>query len=661
MIILLERKTMSPCIGKKPARKESTKKISKMAYFIIGLLATIWVVLRVGTKPSRATYPCVRAAAPVASGYIMYLLGLIVSALALQKAKTKFKQTRYFTALVFALGGVFLTLHMFSLEEKPVFANTVQFDSSNDPIGTGQGLFPGRVIWAYNPDATNEKCTISWGDGYFLEKNSNISIIEEMVTGSILRLTGQSSVAEAWDSLFVYFNQQHNKGRVGYTEGEKIFIKINGVGTSSINANNELTRKKDYKMSRTSPQPVLIILRQLIHEYGILQENISVGDPMNYVIKEYFDLWYAEFPNVKYIDPRGTMGRTKAIKGDKPVIFYSDRGEILRTGDWSDASAGDSVYNDHLYTVLEEADYMINIAALKAHARAGVTLCAKSHFGSHTRIDAKHLHMGLVSPDNGNPTRSGYGKYRIQVDIMGHELLGGNTMLFMIDGLWGGSEAVDPPCKFRMEPFNNDWPSSIFMSQDEVALESVCLDFLKTEFTQDNSLGSWPQYDGTDDYLHQAADTSEWPQNFVYDPENDGTPLTSLGVHEHWNNPVDKEYSRNLGNDAGIELIKIMGSANKIEQKLATSSAETFELFHNYPNPFNPSTVISYQLAVGSQVELSIYNTLGEKVAVLVSERQQAGYHLIEWDAAGFASGVYVYRLHTGTEFLRSKKMILLR
>ncbi len=387
-----------------------------------------------------------------------------------------------------------------------------------------------------------------------------------MISNSILELTNQFSLKDAWEVMFIHFNENHNKGNIGYTEGEKILIKINGVGTESINDNYKLTSRQDYQMSRTSPQTVLVILRHMIIECGISQENIFVGDPMTYAIKEYFDLWHSEFPDVKYIDPRGTMGRTKRIEGDNPAMYYSDRGSILRSGSWADASSGEAVYEDHFYTVIEDADYMLNIASLKAHGRAGVTLCAKSHFGSHTREDAKHLHMGLVSPNQGNPTRTGYGKYRIQVDLMGHKLLGGNTLLFMVDGLWGGSEAVDPPCKFQMEPFNNDWPSSIFLSQDQVALESVCLDFLKTEFTEDNPLASWPQIDGVDDYLQQAADTSLWPENIVYDPENDGIPITSLGVNEHWNNSIEKQYSRNLGKNYGIELIKLTEINTAIER-----------------------------------------------------------------------------------------------
>jgi hypothetical protein len=86
----------------------------------------------------------------------------------------------------------------------------------------------------------------------------------------------------------------------------------------------------------------------------------------------------------------------------------------------------------------------------------------------------------------------------------------------------------------------------------------------------------------------------------------------------------------------------------------------TFGLNQNYPNPFNPTTFINYELPITNDVELSIYNLIGQKIVTLVKESQRAGYHQVEWDASGFASGVYYYRIEAG-EFVDVKKMILIR
>jgi len=89
-------------------------------------------------------------------------------------------------------------------------------------------------------------------------------------------------------------------------------------------------------------------------------------------------------------------------------------------------------------------------------------------------------------------------------------------------------------------------------------------------------------------------------------------------------------------------------------------SPDTYKLYQNYPNPFNPVTAIGYQLSALSQVELSIYNLLGQKVVNLVSEKQAAGYHQVEWDASGLSGGIYYYRLVAG-DFQQVKKMILIK
>jgi photosystem II stability/assembly factor-like uncharacterized protein len=86
-----------------------------------------------------------------------------------------------------------------------------------------------------------------------------------------------------------------------------------------------------------------------------------------------------------------------------------------------------------------------------------------------------------------------------------------------------------------------------------------------------------------------------------------------------------------------------------------------FKLQQNYPNPFNQTTVISYQLKVKSEVDLSIYNLLGQKVTTLVDKNQPAGKYKVEWDAGGFASGIYIYRFETNSGFIKSRKLVLLK
>jgi hypothetical protein len=92
---------------------------------------------------------------------------------------------------------------------------------------------------------------------------------------------------------------------------------------------------------------------------------------------------------------------------------------------------------------------------------------------------------------------------------------------------------------------------------------------------------------------------------------------------------------------------------------------EDYTLLENYPNPFNPGTNIIYSLPTRSQVTISIFNILGQKINVIVDDEKSAGKHTVQWNGTDFSgrevpSGVYLYQLRTG-DFTQSKKMLLLK
>ena len=191
-----------------------------------------------------------------------------------------------------------------------------------------------------------------------------------------------------------------------------------------------------------------------------------------------------------------------------------------------------------------EARYMINMALLRPHGMAGVTLIGKNHFGSvHFPNDGgwspRVLHGSVMR-------NQAMGSYNALVDLMGHRRLGGNTMLYLLDGLYTAEH--NEGNVFKWASFGDHWASSLFLSQDPVAIDSVGLDILSGEPRAVEVRGN------PDNYLHEAAQAAKPPSGTAYDPDGGGK-LASLGVHEHWNNAAERKYSRNLNRKQGIELI----------------------------------------------------------------------------------------------------------
>ena len=105
----------------------------------------------------------------------------------------------------------------------------------------------------------------------------------------------------------------------------------------------------------------------------------------------------------------------------------------------------------------------------------------------------------------------------------------------------------------------------------------------------------------------------------------------------------------NISNPA---IKKLMVSGELIPDK--------YSLEQNYPNPFNPSTTIKFALPEAAEVTLTIYNTLGQKVAELVNSKLEAGNYSYDWNARNVSTGMYIYELRTD-KFVSIKKMMLLK
>jgi len=120
-------------------------------------------------------------------------------------------------------------------------------------------------------------------------------------------------------------------------------------------------------------------------------------------------------------------------------------------------------------------------------------------------------------------------------------------------------------------------------------------------------------------------------------------------------------------NPSDIIVLKYSQSPLSVEP-ISKDAPKEFVLYQNYSNPFNPTTIIKYDLPEESYVTLKVYNLLGQEVAVLVDEFQDAGYKSVEWNAGYFSSGVYIYRIiakelsaNSRKQFMDVKKMLVIK
>jgi hypothetical protein len=619
---------------------------------LLGILSTLWFLVRVIPKPSRANYPCMQICAPFMSGLFVQMMALAGSVFSYQAYRRYYARVRYLPAFLFLAVAVMAWLVAFSVPSRLAHAinapRSAQFYPPNDPVGIANGIFPGRVAWVWDSTSTNFSCAntvdsngiIDAGDDeWFMLKNNDPADIDSMVSVCILTITGKNSLPAAWDTLFRYYNLNHGNGNTGYLPGQKVFVKLNcvsAVGDAGNHFNADLSRR-DFCLVGTplstisNPFVVKSLLKQLVVYAGIPESMIYTGDPMQNIFKEDYVLWHDAFPAIHYLgndlnhaglEDLASLGRTPVAKGNG-VITYSDHLTVM-------PDAG----TDTLYDVFDIANYIINLPAMKAHACAGISLAAKNHWGSITRYNAWHLHDGIVAKNNDEPYRTEYGMYRAQDDMLEHKMLGGKTMLILVDGLFCGDEANCTPQHWTSLPFSNNWASSLFISQDPIAIESVCFDFLRTEYNGQNGKVNRPNMGAVDDYLHQAADSSLWPDGIIYDPDNDGILYASLGVHEHWNDSVKKEYTRNLGTGDGIELVCIKDVMTAVPGPQPVSP-----VFRFAPNP-----VTNYLEITGNTREELTVSLLSLNGSLLSTAGHSGGSPVI-LDLRELTCGIYLVRI----------------
>ena len=144
---------------------------------------------------------------------------------------------------------------------------------------------------------------------------------------------------------------------------------------------------------------------------------------------------------------------------------------------------------------------------------------------------------------------------------------------------------------------------------------------------------------------------------FLHDPENAYSSYyvtdNNGGIIITYWSTIGGIFAQHTGRDGCLGIVTGI-------KDLEHNVPKAFQLYQNYPNPFNASTKIEYQLSKSGYVDLSVYNTLGQKVAILVSQTQQIGTYKIEWNGSDFADGLYFYRFKVG-KYQDIRKMLLVK
>ena len=132
----------------------------------------------------------------------------------------------------------------------------------------------------------------------------------------------------------------------------------------------------------------------MVNEVGVAQSDITIGDSTGLWVNELYNMLQPTFPNVRYMDARGTLGRTKATRSTVPLY-------------WSTTEANGKS-QDYLLQAVVDAKYLINFSILKVHERNGITVAAKNHFGSlsggndnprkPTTANYYNIHLRLPAP-----------------------------------------------------------------------------------------------------------------------------------------------------------------------------------------------------------------------------------------------------------------------
>jgi uncharacterized protein (DUF362 family) len=541
-----------------------TGELTRIGAAFLGFSALVWFLLRVIPKPSRAAYPCQRAAFPVASAFVLWLCGSIAGAFSLAGLRRLLRRYRWAATAICGLtlvAGGFWLAHSRAIAAAEITTRyNFQPAQRNVPLGVARGVYPGRVVWAHDPLAAHWTGHIeSTTDQWWMDQSTDQPRVDAMLSSTLRQLTGAATDDQAWKIVFTYYNS-HARGldHTGYRPGEIVAVKVNLNNSSAKGPGN---------VTNVSPQVALAMVRQLVNHAHVPQRDIVVYDARRDIYPGLLTKIWTEFKDVRFVQQDAPDPALQQNPG------YGDT-HGLEQAQWVEGvSYSANTYHDAklIPQQIKDATYIVNLALLKAHSypysaneggdegQTAITMTGKNHFGSIKGTPELHY---AINTNQGATAHA----YSPIVDLAAAPNLGAKTILYVLDGLYCARRHQSYPLHFPNPPFNNavepyantSWPSSILASLDGVALDSVGLDILLSQTKNNLDANNHPRImirENADDYLREEALADHPPSGTAY--RQDGKPVTSLGVTEHWDNDLSRQYTRNKDpkNGQGIELI----------------------------------------------------------------------------------------------------------
>jgi hypothetical protein len=392
-----------------------------------------------------------------------------------------------------------------------------------------------------------------------MNTSTNQGRVDAMVSMLLRKVTGAESDGEAWKAIFRYYGQRYrNVKDNAYRPGEIVAVKVNMNNSKPVVPTN---------LVNVSPQVTLAVVRQLVHHVGVAPRDIIVYDAQRDIYPGLLDTVWNEYKDVRFVqrdapDPEHQKHPTYgAIHG-------------IEQAQWVEGQSYSAEHYDNARFIpqqIKNATYLVNVALVKGHSypyaaaeggdegQTGVTLTGKNHFGSIK--GPGELHSIINTNQGGTPHA-----YSPIVDLSASPNLGAKTVLYLLDGLYCARRHMSYPLHFPNAPFfnqvepyeNTDWPASVLASLDGVALDSVGLDILYSQTKNNLDENGHPRImirENADDYLMEEALAEHPPSGTRY--VQDGKPVESLGVFEHWDSEETRQYSRNKDpkHGKGIELL----------------------------------------------------------------------------------------------------------